>query len=441
MGATPDAGRALFDLLADLAGGEMRIVATTRPDSLDVLNTAGTSVLVSDAVQFLAPLAAEDLERAVTAPVDAIPGLWFEARLPERIVADAGDEPGRMPLVQFALTELWQRRSRAMLTHAAYDDLGGVAGALVGYADHTYEKLPSSEQSRAQRLFIQLARPGDGDTFTRRPTRTADLAPELVAVARRLVPSKLVVLSRAPVGDEQEEIVDLAHEALTTHWPLLLGWLTESRDFRLWQEQLRADLDRWRTQQREPARLLSGTDLAEAEHRLKTHTDPDDISAAEQEYVHLSRKHARRGARLRQAAVAGLGVLTVLAVVLSFTTYQNLQRAEEHLRTQAADILAQTAEERPPNDPGTALQLALAAWHAKDTSRTRQALMNQYVRGQYVTGTHPSLWHGGVHSLTASEDGQTLVVESKPSGDEKSTLTVITGALAGTPRARELSGV
>ncbi|MGW4021582.1 nSTAND1 domain-containing NTPase [Streptomyces sp. NPDC005009] len=439
--AAPAAGRTLFGLLADLAGGELRIVATARPDSLDVLNTAGTSVLVSDAVQFLAPLAAEDLEQAVTAPVDAIPGLWFEARLPERIVADAGDEPGRMPLVQFALTELWQRRSRAMLTHAAYDDLGGVAGALVGYADQTYEQLPSSEQSRAQRLFIQLARPGDGDTFTRRPTRTADLAPELVAVARRLAPSKLVVLSRAPGGDEHEEIVDLAHEALTTHWPLLLGWLTESRDFRLWQEQLRGDLDRWRTQQREPARLLSGTDLAEAERRLKTHPDPDDISAAEQEYVHLSRNHARRGARLRQAAVAGLGVLTVLAVVLSFTTYQNLQRAEEHLRTQAADILAQIAEERPPNDPGTALQLALAAWHAKDTSRTRQALMNQYVRGQYVTGTHPSLWHGGVHSLTASEDGQVLVVESKPSGDEKSTLTVITGALAGTPRARELSGV
>ncbi|MFB6878005.1 hypothetical protein [Streptomyces sp. NPDC056323] len=48
---------------------------------------------------------------------------------------------------------------------------------------------------------------------------------------------KLVVLSRAQGSDEHEEIVDLAHEALTIHWPLLRRWLTESRDFRLWQEQ------------------------------------------------------------------------------------------------------------------------------------------------------------------------------------------------------------
>ncbi|MFE9823943.1 trypsin-like peptidase domain-containing protein [Streptomyces sp. NPDC005791] len=441
VGADPAAGRTLFGLLADLAGGELRVVATARPDSLDVLNTAGTSDLVSDAVQFLAPLAAENLEQAVTAPVDATPGLWFEAGLPERIVADAGNEPGRMPLVQFALTELWQRRSRAMLTHAAYDDLGGVAGALVGYADQTFEQLPSSEQSRAQRLFIQLARPGQGGTFTRRPTPTADLAPELVAVARRLAPGKLVVLSRAPGGDEREELVDLAHEALTTHWPLLLGWLTESRDFRRRQEQVRADLARWHTQQREPARLLSGTDLAEAERWLKTHPAPDDISAAEREYVRLSGNHARRGARLRQAAMAALGVLTVLAVVLSFTTYQNLQRAEEHLRAQAAGLLAQATDRRPPHDAAAALQLALAAWHTGHTPDTRQALMNQYVRAQYVTATYPSLWRGNVSSLYASEDGRTLVAASKPSGGEQSTLTVVTGALGGTPHVRELSGV
>ncbi|WP_447040503.1 nSTAND1 domain-containing NTPase [Streptomyces sp. DSM 118878] len=437
----PAAARALFGLLADLAGEELRIIATARPDSLDVLITAGTSDLISDAVRFLAPLAAENLRQAVTAPVDTVPGLWFEAGLPERIVADAGDEPGRMPLVQFALTELWRRRSRAMLTHAAYDDLGGVAGALVGYADLAHQNLSAADQVLAQRLLVQLARPGEGDTFTRRPTRTAGLAPELVALAHRLAPGKLVVLSHAPGGDGHEEIVDLAHEALTTHWPLLRQWLTDSRDFRLWQEQVRADLHRWQSQQREPARLLSGTDLTEAECRLGAHPDPDDISSAEREYIHLSRNHARRGSRLRRAAVAVLGVLTVLAVILAFTTYQSLRRTELQLRTQAASTLAQVAEERPPNDPATALQLALAAWHTEPTSRARQALMNQYMRGQFVTGTHPSLWHGNVDELTASEDGRVLVVESKPSGGERSTVTVVTGARDGEPRARKLSGV
>lgn len=181
-GADPAAARDLLTLLAALAGNDgaamLRVVATVRPDSLGVLVTPGTSDLVSEAVEFLAPLAAEDLQRAVTAPVDAVPGLWFEPGLPERIVADAGDEPGRMPLVQFALTELWRRRTRSMLTHAAYDDLGGVAGALVGYADDALAVLTKAQQDCARRLFVQLARPGDGDaSFARRPTRAADLAP------------------------------------------------------------------------------------------------------------------------------------------------------------------------------------------------------------------------------------------------------------------------
>lgn len=437
----PAAARTLFGLLAELAGDGLRVIATARPDSLNSLITAGTSDLVSDAVQFLAPLATANLAQAVTAPIDTVPGLWFEAGLPERIVADAGDEPGRMPLVQFALTELWRRRSRAMLTHAAYDELGGVAGALVGYADHAYGRLPRADQVLARRLLVQLARPGDGDTFTRRPARTTDLAPDLVACARELAKDKLVVLSHAPGSDEHEEIVDLAHEALTTHWPRLRQWLADSRDFRVWQEQVRADLFRWQSQQREHSRLLSGTDLAEAERRLDAHTEAGDISAAEREYIGLSRRHARRGSRLRRTAVAVLGVLTVLAVVLAFTTYQSLRRTEDQLRTQAADLIAQTADERPASDPATALQLALAAWHAKPTARARQALMNQYVRGQFVTGTYPSLWRGGIDALTASEDGRVLVVRSKPSGAERSVLTVVTGASDGRPRARELSGV
>ncbi|WP_148666608.1 nSTAND1 domain-containing NTPase [Streptomyces sp. MOE7] len=442
-GAEPGTARDLFELLAALAGKDgaavLRVVATARPDSLDVLVTTDTSGVVSDAVQFLAPLAANDLERAVTAPVDAVPGLWFEPGLPERIVADAGDEPGRMPLVQFTLTELWKRRTRSMLTHAAYDDLGGVAGALVGYADDAFAGLTPAQQVCARRLFVQLARPGDGDTFSRRPTRTADLAPELLDLAWELAPSKLVVLSRAPGGTERDEIVDLAHEALTEHWPRLRQWLVNSQDFRTWQEQLRADLHRWMTQHRELNRLLSGTDLAEAERRLAA--QPEDISADERGYILLSRRHSRRGTRLKQAAISSLAVLTVLAVILALSTWQSLKRTEQQLRTQAAGLLAQAAEDRPGSDPATALQFALAAWNTKQTTNTRQALLHQYMRGQYLMGSYPSVWQGRVTDMDATPDGRTLLVQSKSGGGDRLTVTVVTGSLQGKPVARELSGV
>lgn len=438
-----DTARTLFTLLAALAGKDgaavLRVVATVRPDSLDVLVTADTSDLVSDAVQFLAPLPADELERAVTAPVDAVPGLWLEPGLSKRIVADAGDEPGRMPLVQFALTELWKRRTRSMLTHTAYDELGGVAGALVGYADDALAGLTRAQQEHARRLFVQLARPDTGDSFSRRPTRATDLAPELLSLARELAPGKLVVLSRAPGGTEQEEIVDLAHAALVELWPRLRQWLVDTRDFRSWQEQLRVDLNRWQSQGHERTRLLSGSDLAEAERRLAE--CPEDVSADERGYVLLSRRHALRGTRLRQAAVGGLAVLTVLASVLALSTWQGLKRVEEHLRTQAADLLAQAALDRPSSDPATALQLALAAWNTQPTDKARQALLHEYARGQYLVGSYPSLWQGQATGMDATPDGRTLVVRSKPSGGDRSTITLLTGAPQGRPHARELSNV
>ncbi|MGQ4459254.1 nSTAND1 domain-containing NTPase [[Kitasatospora] papulosa] len=441
--AVPGEARELFRMLSGLAGrrgaAALRVVATVRPDSLNVLVTASTSDIVSDAVQFLAPLSDDDLKRAVTAPVDAVPGLWFEPGLPERIVADAGDEPGRMPLVQFALTELWHQRSNSMLTHAAYDAFGGIAGALVGHADGVHAMLTRKQQEVAPRLFAQLARPGDGDTFVRRPARTTDLAPELLALVRELTQSgRLLVLSQAPGESGQEEIVDLAHEALTELWPLLRTWLVESRGFRVWQEQLRADMGRWQTRKSDPARLLGGADLAEADLKLKGHSQ--DVSAEEHTYIQLSHRHSRRRIRLRRAAEGGLAVLTVLAVVLAISTWRGQQRAERQLRLQAAGFLAQASEARPPDDPATALQLALAAYNARPTATTRQTLLNQYVRGQHLMASHPSVWKGRATDVTSTPDGRVLVVTSTRSSDHPR-YTVVTDVLSGTPRARELTGV
>lgn len=441
--AVPAEACELFGMLSGLVGrrgaAALRVVATARPDSLDALVTVDSSDVVSDAVQFLAPLSDDDLKRAVTGPVDAVPGLWFEPGLPERIVADAGDEPGRMPLVQFALTELWHQRSNSMLTHAAYDAFGRIAGALAGHADGVYGKLTRQQQELAPRLFAQLARPGDGDTFVRRPARTTDLAPDLLALVRELTRSgRLLVLSHAPGESGQEEIVDLAHEALTELWPLLRTWLVESRDFRAWQEQLRADVGRWQARKSDPARLLSGVDLAEADLKLKGHSQ--DVSAEERTYIQLSHRHSRRRIRVRRAAVGVLAVLTVLSVVLALSTWRGLQRAEQQLRFQAAGLLAQASEARPPDDPATALQLALAAYNARPTATTRQVLLSQYVRGQHLLASHPSVWKGRATDMTSTPDGRVLVVTSTRSSDNPR-FTVVTDALSGTPRARELSGV
>ncbi|WP_405901873.1 trypsin-like peptidase domain-containing protein [Streptomyces sp. NBC_00656] len=323
VGADPATMRDLFTVLAALSGqagaAVLRVVATARPSSLDMLVTPGTSDLVGNAV-FLAPLAGGGLQLAITAPVDSVPGLRIEPGLPERIVADAGNEPGRMPLVQSVLAELWHNRTRSTLTHAAYDSFGGVPGALVRCADRVYDQLSQEQRECFRGLLVQLTQAGSGDTFVGRSVRTAALDPPAMDMARRLAHDRLVVLSPAPRGAEQEEIVDLAHESLIRLWPRLSRWLFESRDSGLWQKRLRADLNRWEDQNRDPSLLLRGADLADADRRMAMR--PQDMSADEREYILLSKlfmHHARRHVLLKRAAIGALAVLTVLAAVLALS--------------------------------------------------------------------------------------------------------------------------
>ena len=57
-------------------------------------------------------------------------GAVFEKGLVSTITADVADQPGSLPLLQYALTELFERREGRMLTNQAYQEIGGVLGAL-----------------------------------------------------------------------------------------------------------------------------------------------------------------------------------------------------------------------------------------------------------------------------------------------------------------------
>ncbi|MFC8508392.1 trypsin-like peptidase domain-containing protein [Streptomyces sp. NPDC057411] len=443
--ADPDAARALTRLLVALGAGQpdrpaLRVVATARAESLGVLVTPEAADVLSDATRLLAPLSGEGLLRAVTGPVAAVPGLWFEPGLPERIVADAGEEPGRMPLVEFALTRLWEAREGGLLTHAAYDAVGGVAGALVGYAEEALrERLGPGEEPLARRLFVQLARPAGDHSFARRPARTAELAEDLAALARRLAPTKLVVLaSVAEEGGAPVETVELAHESLTTLWPRLNAWLAESRDFRAWQEQLRRDLARWREQDREPAALLRGSSLATALDRLARR--PEDVSDAERAYILLGDHQARRGTRRLYTAIAVFAALALIAGGLAGWALYNNRLYQGQLRGQAARILADTSLRHEATGPATSLQLALAARATDPSPETYGALLRAYARGQTLTGSHPGLWPGAFQSMDVTSDGRAAVVLSLLD-DGARALSVLTDLDGGSPRSLRLRQV
>ena len=81
-----------------------------------------------------------ELRTAIANPAEG-QGAAFEPGLVTRILDDVGQEPGNLPLLEFALTLLWERLDQGWLTHAAYEEIGRVGGALARYAEDVYLAL------------------------------------------------------------------------------------------------------------------------------------------------------------------------------------------------------------------------------------------------------------------------------------------------------------
>ncbi|KPC74085.1 hypothetical protein ADL35_27350, partial [Streptomyces sp. NRRL WC-3753] len=81
----------------------------------------------------------------------------YEPQLAERIIADTGAGPGELPLLGLTLDLLWRRQEGGLLTHRAYERLGGVSGALGRHADDGWSAcVPPEDEEVARRLFTRL---------------------------------------------------------------------------------------------------------------------------------------------------------------------------------------------------------------------------------------------------------------------------------------------
>ena len=125
----------------------------------------------------LGPMTREELQAAIEKPAEG-QGATIEAGLVERLLDDVGQEPGNLPLLEFALTLLWEQLEEGCMTHAAYEGIGRVEGALARYAEEAYAELGAEEQAGARRVFVQLVQPGEETGDTRRVATRADLGEE-----------------------------------------------------------------------------------------------------------------------------------------------------------------------------------------------------------------------------------------------------------------------
>nr|WP_246275804.1 ATP-binding protein [Brasilonema bromeliae] len=162
--------------------------------------------------QLVSSMSREELQAAIALPAQKLE-VQLEAQLQERILDDVGLEPGNLPLLEFALTRLWSKQQNRTLTHQAYTEIGGVKKALANHAQQVYSQLSPTEQKQAQRIFVQLVRPGEGTEDTRRLATRKEVGEENWGLVSYLAgyQARLVVTGRD--DNSGEDTVEVVHEA------------------------------------------------------------------------------------------------------------------------------------------------------------------------------------------------------------------------------------
>ena len=108
------------------------------------------------------PMEMADLREVIEKPAQ-LPDvqLTFEEGLVGDLLFDVRGQVGALPLLQFTLDQLFRYREQQLLTLRAYQQIGGVKGALAQHAESTYQSLPTETHQRlARALFLRLFDPG-----------------------------------------------------------------------------------------------------------------------------------------------------------------------------------------------------------------------------------------------------------------------------------------
>ena len=415
---TPDeeTRRRFLDGLTQLAldsRARVRVVVTLRADFLDrpLRYPEFGELLKAGMVAVTAP-SEDDLAEAIQSPAASV-GVRFEAGLVSRIIADVQDQPGALPLLQYALTELFAARTSDLLTLEGYRATGGVVAALARRAEELYGALDRVGQAAARQIFVRLVSvdPQAQDTrrrVRRRELRRLELDPAaLEAVLERYGEHRLLSFDREPLT--RSPTVEVAHEALLSQWERLQVWIDERREDLLLHRRLVEAVGEWEDSGRRPDYLPREGRLAQLESWART-TDLA-LTTEERSFLGDARAAAddasRRRTRRRRAILAGFGALAAFASLLAVFAFVQRGEARDSADQAIAERLG--AQALVEDDLDRSLLLARAGVAVDDTVQTEGNLLAALLRSPAAVGVMQGDGDRLLR-LDLSPDGRTLAV-------------------------------
>ena len=413
--------------------GDVKLVFTLRADFYGraLENELLAGVLVGGAGQLtLTRMSRAQLRETIVGPA-LLRHRGFQAGVPERLVEDVAGRAGDLPLLELALTELWEREgARGVMTDRGYEELGyegspGIRGVVAQRAERLWADLDDEEREALERLFVHLAvgvsdgldERGEEAYASQRVWLDAELDPISLRVAERLADPdvRLLALGRDAEG---ARIVEVVHEALLHSWDRMRRVIRSDPDFKRWYQRIRPALQRW-SEGGSEYELLRGPQLAEGEHWLELR--PALLRGTPAEFIEASARAAQveleRAERAeRQARVARSRYLAIRARDLLETRFDVALliavEACEIEPTLEARVVLRTALQHGPEIVGVfphaaAVHLAMISPDLKrvgsvDADGVRRVWMWRAAAWSLLTRSPPSTWAGSGSAAVGS---------------------------------------
>jgi tetratricopeptide (TPR) repeat protein len=280
--------------------------------------------------------------------------LKIDPQLTEALLQDAAGQDA-LPLLAFTLRYLYdQYQANNELSLGSYEKLGRLKGVMEttvkqalaeGVAEGELPKDDKAQLALIRKAFIPLARVNAAGQFARRIATRAEIPPDAQPVIDCLTEARLLIKDRRTVGEQDVEVIEVAHEALLREWKDLHDALLEEREFLIAKGQLDQDVADWQAtpEGRKSGALLTGNKLDRARHWLIQR--PQDLTPEERRFIQASADAEAARRRWRQmAAAAAFIVITAFAVFAGWQWWvagTQRDRAERslNLATQTANGL------------------------------------------------------------------------------------------------------
>ncbi|MFH0900517.1 MAG: protein kinase, partial [Pseudomonadota bacterium] len=310
----------------------VRVVFTVRDDFLGRIAEGAEVRAALSRVTVLRSPGTGALHEILTRPLEAVGYRYDDPPLVEEMIVAVREEPACLPLLQFASKVLWDRRDAGhrLLRRAAYQAMGGVAGALAEHADGVLEGLSPAEVRLARDLLLRLVTAEGTRRVVPMNVALEGLGSSAREVLGRLTQARLITVRRGRGDDRAEAVLELVHESLIRSWARLARWIDESRDELAFLAEVGQAAELWDKRGRRPDEVWRGEALYEAKRKLERFAGRapalvlDFIAAS----VGRERRALLRTRALMVFVVTFLAGIALAAVLVARETQRQKEQAE-----------------------------------------------------------------------------------------------------------------